>query len=160
MYLLNCSATETTGRIDGSSWTPHLPYIAWPSTHRSIPSRQAKLVFTSLIPKGTQVVAHLKEKVRSIQQESVILKARLEGLDSAAKERQDQLLEAKSLCGRAELAYKNTMKDFSRVTEPALIREYQVGATPREPTRLLYVLGMYCCRILGCIDVGFWVVLL
>ncbi len=42
-----------------------------------------------------QVAAHLKEKVRSIRQESELLKARLEELDSAAREKQEQLLGAK-----------------------------------------------------------------
>ena len=75
-----------------------------------------------------QITAHLKEKIRSIAQEEVILKHRLQALDAASKEKQDDLQAAKAACERSLLESKRVMKDFSRITDPALVHFCQASS--------------------------------
>ena len=85
-----------------------------------------------------QITAHLKEKVRSIALEEVILKYRLQALDAASKEKQDDLRAAKAASERSLLESKRVMKDFSRITDPALVQVYQASSPIPSSVQLLY----------------------
>ena len=85
-----------------------------------------------------QITAHLKEKIRSIAQEEVILKHKLQALDAASKEKQDGLRAAKAASQRSLLESKRVMKDFSRITDPALIEVYQASSPVSSSIESLY----------------------
>lgn len=73
-----------------------------------------------------QVLAHIKEKSTSIKAEEALLQERLSQVEKCTEEAQKDVMAAKEQCIKMEYAQKLTMKDFSRVTEPTLVKEYQV----------------------------------
>lgn len=73
-----------------------------------------------------QVLAHIKEKSCSIKKEEGMLQDRLKKIENQSEGAQKELMAAKERCIKIECAQKLTMKDFSRVTEPTLVKEYQV----------------------------------
>ena len=72
------------------------------------------------------MLAHLRQKQKSVHTEEGLLQERLAAVEREASRAQQEVMAAKERCIKIECMQKLTMKDFSRVTEPTLVKEYQV----------------------------------